>query len=550
MKKLLAVLLVAMMSLTLFGCQKAANDDDIVVLFTNDVHCGIDENIGYAGLKAYKNSLTKNHKYVVTVDCGDAVQGDVVGTVSKGDYLVDIMNNVGYDFCTFGNHEFDYGMDVLKGLLEKSNAQYLACNISYSGTQGNALEKAKAYSVVTYGKTKVGFVGVATPESIVKSTPTYFQEDGKYVYDFTGSSINALAAKVQESVDAARKEGAQYIVLLSHLGDDVSSEPFTSTSLAGLVSGVDAILDGHSHSTVPCRMLADKDGANVLVASTGTKLERIGQLTIGANGVITSTVISDYAAKDEETVTFIDGIKAKYEELVNQKVFSSEVNLSDKDENGVRLVRSRETGLGNLCADAYKFCSGADIAWVNGGGIRAAIKEGDITYADVIKLHPYGNMLTVVKATGAEIVDALEMASRSTQKEYAKDGNAVGENGGFLQVSGIEYTIDTKVKSTVEINDKNEFVSVKGARRVCNVRVYNSETGKFEDIDLNKTYTLACHDYMLKSGGDGINMFMDNELVMDASKIDNQVLIDYIQQGLNGVIPASYATLQGRITIK
>lgn len=549
MKKLLSALLVVLLTVSLFGCSKT-NDQDIIVLFTNDVHCGIDEKIGYAGLVAYKKSIQADHKYVATVDCGDAIQGDVIGTVSKGEYLVNIMNQVGYDFVTFGNHEFDYGMDRLKEIIEMSNAKYLACNITYSGSATSKLSGAQAYAIQKYGKYKVAFVGVATPESIVKSTPTYFQEDGKYVYDFAGASIDALAAKVQATVDEAKKKGADFVIILSHLGDDEASAPFTSTDLAAKTSGIDVILDGHSHSTVPSRVLTNAAGKSVTVASTGTKLENIGQLTISTTGEISTKLITEYAEKDADATKFIEEIKAQYEELVNQKVFTSEITLACKNADGIRLVRTRETAIGDLCADAYRWNSGADIAWVNGGGIRADIKAGDVTYANVISVHPYGNMLTVVEATGQEILDALEMASRSTQAEISKDGNATGENGGFLQVSGLKYTINTAIASTVVLNEQNEFVKVEGARRVEDVQVLNKETNQYEPIDPTKTYTLACHNYMLKSGGDGINMFKDNKIIMDESKIDNQVLIDYIQGGLNGKIGAEYSEPQGRITVK
>jgi len=547
MKKFIKLFLAILMVLCLVGCQNNDKKEDIVILYTNDVHCGIDENIGYAGLAAYKKYMQTKSDYVTLVDCGDAIQGDVIGSVSNGEYLVDIMNEIGYDYAIFGNHEFDYGMGILNLLLNEAKAQYLACNIKYSGTKGNALEKTKAYDIKTYGDKKVAFVGVATPESITKSTPTYFQEDGKYVYTFSGASAEELFSTVQATVDEAKKAGADYVIVLSHLGDDEASEPFTSTNLVAKTNGIDVVLDGHSHSVVASRILQNKDGANVTVSSTGTKLEYIGQLVIAKDGVISTTLVS-YNQVDEAAGEFVSTIKASYEETVNKVVASSEIDLLMK-KDGVRVVRNRESELGNLCADAYRVIGNADIGILNGGGIRNTISKGDITYANIISVNPYGNMLTVVKATGQEIVDALEMASRSCQAVASKDGNAVGENGGFINCSGMKYTIDTSIASTIETDEFGNFKAVGGARRVCDVQVMDKD-GNYQPIDLTKEYTVACHNYMLKSGGDGINMFMDNEIVVDESMSDYQVLITYITDYLGGTIKATDAKIEGRITVK
>ena len=165
-----------------------------------------------------------------------------------------------------------------------------------------------------------------------------------------------------------------------------------------------------------------------------------------------------------------------------------------------------EPDIGNFCADAYRAVMGADIGLVNGGGIRADIPEGDVTYGDVINVHPYGNMACLVEATGQQILDALELGSMNTMSEASDGTNALGESGGFLQVSGLRYTIDTSVESTVELADDGSFMSVAGERRVKDVQVLNSETGEYEDIDPEATYTVARHNYMLKQGGDGCTM--------------------------------------------
>lgn len=535
---------------SLAGCNTEKQQEDIVILYTNDVHCAVDTDIGYAGLTAYKKWVEEKTSYVTLVDCGDALQGDTIGVVSQGEYLVDIMNQVGYDFAVLGNHEFDYGMEQLAALLEKSETQYLGCNIRYTGEGNSAVSSLKPYEIVTYGDVEVAFVGVSTPESITKSSPAYFMdESGAFVYDFYGGSGEELYAKVQEAVDKCREKGADYVIALAHLGDDETSAPFRSTDLIAGTTGIDAVLDGHSHSVIPCDVVNNKEGEKVLLSSTGTGLTNIGQMVITTDGNLTAGLIGDFPDKDTETDSFVKEIQSQYEAEMEQVVARTDVSLTTMSESGIRLIRSRETNLGDFCADAYRTISGADIAFVNGGGIRADLGIGDITYGDIIAVHPYGNTLCVAEATGQEILDALEMASRSVTAEISDGENAVGENGGFLQVSGLKYTIDTTVVSTVEVDETGMFVSCGENRRVKDVQVLQ-EDGSYAPIDPAKTYTLASHNYLLKQGGDGLNMFMDNTLTINEGMLDYQVLITYITDPLGGTVSSDYAQTQGRITVE
>ena len=393
-------------------------------------------------------------------------------------------------------------------------------------------------------------MGVSTPESIVKSTPAYFMdESGAFVYDFYGGSGEELYAQVQETVDECREKGADYVIVLAHLGDDETSAPFRSTDLIAGTTGIDAVLDGHSHSVIPCDVVNNKDGEKVLLSSTGTGLTNIGQLVITADGNLIAGLISDFPDKDTETDSFVKGIQSQYEAELEQVVAHTDVPLTTASESGIRLIRNRETNLGDFCADAYRMIAGADIAFINGGGIRADLGVGDITYGDIIAVHPYGNTLCVAEATGQEILDALEMASRSAMAEVSDGENAVGENGGFLQVSGLKYTIDTTVASTVEVDETGMFISCGENRRVKDVQVLQADGG-YVPIDPAKTYTLASHNYLLKQGGDGLNMFMDNTLTMNEGMLDYQVLITYITDHLGGTVSSDYAQPQGRITVE
>ena len=223
--------------------------------------------------------------------------------------------------------------------------------------------------------------------------------------------------------------------------------------------------------------------------------------------------------------------------------------MSIKDEDGIRIVRNRENVLGDLSADAYRYAGNADIGWINGGGVRADLPEGDITYANIINVHPFGNMLCVVEATGQEILDALEWSARVAVAEYKSDGNAVGENGGFLQVSGMKYTIDTSIPTPCVPDENGLFGTIEGTRRVSDVMVLNKDTNEYEPIDPDKTYSVACHNYLFKSAGDGYNMFQDNVFLVDEAIADYQVLINYIRDVLQGDL-SGYKEVQGRITVK
>lgn len=528
--RILALMLVLIMVLA--GCGTGNSTPaakDIVILYTNDAHCGIEDGMGYQGLSAAKRALLAAGNKVLLVDNGDAVQGDTIGTLSKGEYIIDIMNKLGYDVATPGNHEFDYGMDQFNKLVEKADFDYISCN--FVDKDGNPV--LKPYVIKEADGVKIAFVGISTPKTITTSTPTYFQDgNGNYIYGFMQDDTGEkLYAAVQSAVDAARKEGAKYVIAMAHLGIEADCQPWTSSDVIVNTSGIDVVLDGHSHSTIAGDIVKNKEGKDVILTSTGTKLANIGCLTITADGKVSSTLINDDGVGET-----ISEIKKGYEEMVNTVVASTKVELTVNDPiSGERMVRRQETNLGDLCADAYRAMSGADIAVVNGGGIRVSIPAGDITYGQIIAVHPFGNEMCVVEATGQQILDALEMGAR----------NAPGECGGFLQVSGMSYEIDLNVEPTVEVNADGMFTGVSGEYRVKNVKVGD------EPLDLAKTYTLASHNYMLKSAGDGMAMFQGCTLLQDSVMIDNQVLINYIVDVLGGVVGEDYADPygQGRITV-
>ena len=550
MKKALFLILALCMTLALCACgsqttspaaepqivekvveveKAAAPGSNVVILFTNDMHCGVNDNITVKGLADMKYALEASGKQVLLVDCGDAVQGDSIGTLSQGEYIIDIMNELGYDVAIPGNHEFDYTVDQFLNLVNRAEYPYVSAN--FVRTDGTSL--LDPYVIIEADGAKIAFVGASTPKTLVTSTPIYFQdENGAFIYSFCqDSSGEAFYTAIQNAVDSARGEGADYVFLLAHLGIEAECAPYMSTDLITHTTGIDAVLDGHSHSVIEKESVKNALGQNVLLCSTGTKLANIGCLTINQNGEINTTLINDNGVR-----SCVDGINAQFDELLNTVVAHTDVSLCLIDPlTGERMVRSNETNLGDLCADAYRFMSGADIAIVNSGAIRAEIPVGDITYDQIIAVHPYANELCVIEITGQELLDALEYSVSKLP----------GEFGGFLHVSGMSFTVDVSVKSGVVVDTESMFASVEGERRIKDVMIGD------EPLDPAKVYTLASHNYEFKSMGDGYSMFADNNFLADSVMIDNQVLINYIVEGLGGVVGEDYADPygQGRITI-
>ena len=565
MKKLLALLLALAMTLTcVFALAESTETPEdaapalskpLVILFSSDVHCGIDDNYGYAGLAAIRDYYAQDN-YVALVDNGDAIQGNAMGTATNGGDIIDLMNVMNYDSITIGNHEFDYGMDRFLEIANTlTNTPYISCNFTYKGEL-----VFDPYVIKEYDGVKVAFVGVTTPDTFTSSTPAYFMEDGEYVYGFCeGNNGENLYAAVQSAVDAARAEGAQYVILQSHLGIDEVNSPYMSTDVITHTTGIDVVLDGHSHSIIDPSETVENDagmsvnygdvknaaGDSVMLIACGTKLETVATVTIDTEGNITGKVypwqFEDNATKVWGlTGTVVDAVAEKnaaLEEKLNVVVGHTDVDLCINDPaTGDRMVRCAETNAGDLCADAYRAQAGdVDIAFVNGGGIRVDIPAGDLTMQQLMNLHPFGNYLTVVEATGQQILDYLEWNVRKTP----------GESGGFAQCSGLTYEIHTYIESTVTEDEHGSFASVEGERRVQNVLVNG------EPIDPEKTYTVASHDYMLLNGGDGNNMFQNDVVLQRAVKLDYQVVIDYITENLGGNVGEEYADPygQGRIVV-
>ena len=556
MKRIISLFLTTVLLIAVFAVAPAAAEpeaEDIVILYTNDIHCGIDTDIGCDGLKLYLREMKAQYKNVLTVDVGDAIQGMPVGTLSKGKDVITVMNEVGYDAAAVGNHEFDYSVPELMERASELSCGYLCCNF-FDKRTGECV--FKPYDIFEVAGKKIAFIGVTTPETFLTSTPTYFQdEDGNYIYSFCEKNDD-LYKVVQNNIDSAAADGADYVIILGHLGETDSGNGWTSMDVAAHTSGADVILDGHSHTVTPHMVVKNKEGKDVTITQTGTKLQYIGKLTITAAGEITTELIETVPAPSDEmqfdpdswkevregrygdtaTADLIAEINSNDAELLNTKIAQTAFPLCNADPaTSLRMIRSHETNLGDLFADAYREFFNTDAAILNGGGLRTTIPAGDITFNSILSVNPFQNQSSAAKVTGQQILDYLEYGA----KDYPT------EQGLFAQVSGITYTIDSGIESSVEIDEHSNFVGVDGQRRVKDVKIGG------EEIDPDKTYTLASINYLLEEGGDG-NIFSGKcDIYLKDKAIDMDLIAQYLTDQLNGTIPDEYANPygQGRISV-
>ncbi|MCD8343024.1 MAG: metallophosphoesterase [Oscillospiraceae bacterium] len=498
------------------------------ILNTTDVHTYIDEDITYSLAAGYRDTLEN----VLLVDAGDHVQGTAYGGMDNGQTIIELMNAAGYDLATLGNHEFDYGMDGAMNAIEWADFPYVSCNF-YNESNGVAGDLVlDAYKVFEVNGISIAFVGITTPESFTKSTPKYFQDDdGNYIYGIAGGeSGEELYEYVQKAIDAAAEE-ADYVIALGHLGDAASSSPWTSEEVIANTTGLDAFIDGHSHSTVEMKTIADKDGNAVVLTQTGSYFKALGQMTISEDGTITTELLDADDLADVEKNAEVEAIDedwiADVDEQLGAKLAETDIDFPVYYEDGSRAVRKSETNMGDLNADAYywyineKEGLDCDLAVMNGGGVRASIDAGDWTYLSCKTVNTFGNVLCVVEVSGQAILDALEFGARFTPD---------AECGGFLQIAGASYEIDTSIANTVQVDDKSIWTGAPtGDYRVTNVKIYNKETGEYEALELDKTYTIAGTNYTLRDCGDGFDMFGDSVLVKDYITEDYLALAAYLQ---------------------
>lgn len=584
-KRFLSYVLTGALALGIWSSQpavaEAKEEGSVAILYTNDVHTYIDNPLSYDVIASLKDQLEDSYESVILVDAGDHIQGTAYGSMDKGKTIIELMNAADYDLATLGNHEFDYGMEGCIAIREWAKYPYVSSNFYHEkdGVRGeNVLD---SYEIFEAGEEKIAFVGITTPESFTKSTPAYFQDEvGNYIYGIgAGEDGSDLQADLQIAIDAAKKEGATKVIALGHLGDDPSSKPWTSEETIAGVSGLDAFIDGHSHSTVEASLVKDKEGKEVLLTQTGYYFGTIGLMTIDTTGAIKTelleaeeilepvlndageqevdedgnpvtevvgyTITSELApyltySSDKEVQALKEKWIGEIDTKLGEVIGKTELTFDNYD-GETRLVRSQETNTGDFAADAlyYLFDNmdlDVDIAIMNGGGIRNKAITGDITYKVCKEIHTFGNVACLQTVTGQQLLDALEWGART-----AGTGE---ENGGFLHVSGMTYKIDSEWPESTQVDDKGVWIGAPtGGYRVHDVQIYNKETNAYEPLELNAKYNMAGYNYTLRDLGDGFNMFSSAVNILDYVMEDYMVLANYVKGFENGAVEASNSPL-------
>ena len=503
---------------------------EVTILYTNDVHTYIDKQapeLTYAAIAALKQSYQNAGKKVLLVDAGDHVQGTAYGSMDQGASIIELMNAAGYDAATPGNHEFDYGMDRAKELMRDADFPYLSCNWVDLRTNLRVLPEIKVF---VRGGVRIAFVGITTPETFTKSTPAYFMNKAqtKYIYDILGGEDGQkLYSAVQKAVDKA-KCLANVVIGLGHLGVDPSSSPWTSEEVIAHTTGFDAFIDGHSHTVMENKQVADASGRLVTLTQTGSYFANVGEMTIAPDGTISTRLVSTYDQEDPAVAAEQAAWVNTVDDMLGEKIAVADTKFYITDPaTGKRRIRSGETNLGDFVADGiYTYFNEVeqlhcDIAIMNGGGIRSDEDAGYWTFKTCKQVSPFGNVACLMSVTGKQIQDALEFAARFAGAEGK-------ENGGFLQVAGATYEIHTDIPNTVQTDDKNVWIgSATGTPRVQNVKIYDRANGTYVPLDENKTYALAGMNYTLRNLGDGFAMFDGAELIKDYVSEDYLVMSTY-----------------------
>ena len=508
MKKYYFILLAMMMS-----CHVAMAQKSIVILYENDVHCGID---GYTKMAGLRDAISRaDTAYVGAVCVGDFLQGNTTGAISKGQYIVDIMRYMDYHALTLGNHEFDYGVPRMVQLLEQVNAPVVCANLYEAG---EPQPMYAPYVIHQYGDKKVAFVGACTPETMILEGYSFYDTNGILLYDLKQKTFYQL---VQQAVDEARKAGADYVVLLSHVGETTQSMGFNSHLLVNHTRGIDVVLDGHSHNIFENAKATNLDGKEITVTQTGTQFANVGKLVITPEGRFITQLMKgkDIPYENEKVTATTDSIRQMVKAVTSKVVAKSDYTLVVSDENDQWIVRAEETNAGDLVADAYRYAMKADIGFENGGGIRNDIEAGDITYGDIIGMLPYDNTLRRISVTATQL---KEMLTRCTSLVPVLDGN-------FPQCSGLRFTVHSKSHTVSDIE-------------------IQQEDGSYAPIDMQRSYSVALTNYNHEGGG-FFDSFKKCPVLQESTLRYYEALSDYLTKVLGGTTGETYAQPQGRIKI-
>jgi len=501
------------MAALVMGLSAVWAQKSIVILYENDVHCGID---GYQKMAGLRDAINQSDTaYAAIVCCGDFLQGNTTGAISKGQYIIDIMKCMDYAAVTLGNHEFDYGIPRMKMLLDQLGAPIVSANFYDVAEQQPVY---MPYMIYQYGNRKVAFVGATTPETMKLEAYAFYDTNGGLEYDLRPTTFYQV---IQQTVDDARAKGADYVVVLSHVGETSQSMGFNSHLMVNNTRGIDVVLDGHSHEIFEDAKATNLDGKPITVTQTGTQFERIGKLVITPDGHLSTHLLmpADIPYANARVKAVTDSINEAVKAATSKVLGHTDYRLVVSDENKQWIIRGQETNAGDLVADAYRHALKSDIAFENGGGIRNDIMPGDITYGDIIGMLPYDNILRRVAVSGKLL---KEMLTRCTALVPMLDGN-------FPQCSGLRFTIHSK------------------SHRVSDIEVQKDD-GSYAPLDENHTYSVTLTDYTHEGGG-FFDMFKKCPVLQESSIRYSDALADYLTKVLGGSTGKAYAQPQGRIKI-
>lgn len=516
------ILILTMIPAAAFSAE-SAQSEDIVILFTGDVHGQADENLGYAGLKAYENEMRRETRYVSVVDAGDAMSGNMLSAVSRGKYSAEAMKLSGYTAAVPGIHDFDYGADYFCSTLAPlTGIEYISCNFVRTSDNKAVFSPFK---LVPYGGKMVAYVGISDPLTMEMSAG-----DFGTAYDFCdGNQGVELYYRVQNAIDTARAIGAEYVIAVAHLSDDAAG-PYSAQSVIKNTSGLTAVIQGGTHAAFAGQSVKDAGGNTVLLTSAGSGLKNIGVLKIKTNNTLEGKLISNYNLRDVKVQDEVKTLQARYNGDLSKDFAVTTSRLEATSSSGTRTVDKKETNLGDLTADAYRAATGADLALVESRELRASLALGDISYKDILKVLPEGKPIGVAEISGADLMDALEMSARLYPNS----------NGGFFQISGLTYDIQETVIPSVSLDGFGNFRGISGEYRVTNVMINGAE------LDLFATYRVAGTEDLL-SGATGYTMFRNGTVVQPGVTSDNLAVISYLTNNLKGTAGGRYAKSQGRV---
>lgn len=501
----------------------------LVILHTNDTHgsdVAVDgESIGTAGVAQLVKDYEAAGAQVLLISAGDTIQGAPLVNLSKGVTAIDFMNLAQYDMMVPGNHEFDYEYEQLLTLKDQADFPMISANILDKATGDAAFDENIIFDTVVG---KVGVFGLTTPETLTKANP-------ENVASLAFPEGEAMYEIAQAQVDELMAAGCDFIVCVAHLGIDAGSEPNTSTDVIANVTGIDLVIDGHSHSEID-----GDETATTILASSGSNLENVGVVIMSDDAIDASFLISasDYNDVDPTIDAAIDAKNAQVDEQLSAKFAVTEVIL---DGNRAPGVRTQETNLGDFASDAVLWAANkavgegtVDVAISNGGGIRATVAIGDITMKDMKTVFPFGNTISTLELTGAQLLEILEAATQSAPESL----------GAFPQVAGVTFTLNTSVPYAKgeQYPDSTYYAPANPGSRITDVMVGD------EALDLTATYTISTNNF-LAAGGDTYAIFKEVTSFNTYVALED-ALVNYTTEVLGGVVSeATYGQPQGRINI-